>query len=98
MYSIVSGQQKCQQLFYYRIRQQTDSGKLIGAIYLYLTKPFDTIGYHVLIDKLTKFEIRSKSLDCFVDYLFNRCQTVEINGCRSVVEPIVSGVPQWSIL
>ena len=75
-----------------------DSGKCIGAIYLDLTKAFDTIGHNVLIDKLPKFGICGKSLDWFVDYLFNRSQTVEINGCRSCVEPIVSGVPQGSIL
>ena len=75
-----------------------DTGKLIGAIYLGLIKAFDNIDHNVLIDKLPKFEIHGKSLDWFVDYLFNRSQTVEINGCRSVVEPIVSGVPQGSIL
>ena len=75
-----------------------NSGKLIGVIYLDITKAFDTTGHNVLIDKLPKFGIRGKSLDWFVDYLFNRPQTVEINGCRSVVEPIVSRVPQGSIL
>ena len=52
----------------------------------------------MLIDKLPKFGIRGKSLDWFVDYLFNRSQTVEINGCRSGAELIVSGVPLGSIL
>ena len=75
-----------------------DTGKLIGAIYLGLIKAFDNIDHNVLIDKLPKFEIHGKSLDWFVYYLFNRFQTVEINGCRSVVEPIVSGIPQGSIL
>ena len=85
-------------LFCDRIRQQMDSGKLIGAIYLDLTKAFDTIGHNVLIDKLPKFGIGGKSLDWFVDYLLNRSQTIESNGCRSGVEPIVWGVPQGSIL
>ena len=80
------------------IREQMDSGKLIGAIYLAQTKAFDTIGHNVLIDKLPEIGICGKSLDWFVDYLFNRSQTVEINGCRSVVGPIVLGVPQGSIL
>ena len=80
-------------LFCDRIRQQMDSGN-----YFDLTKAFETIGHNVLIDKLPKFGIRGKSLDWFVDYLFSRSQTVEINGCRSGVEPIVSGVPQGSIL
>ena len=75
-----------------------DSGKLIGAIYLDLTKVFDPTGHNVLIDKLLKFGICGKSRDWFVEYLFNRSQTVEINGSRSVVEPIVSDFPQGSIL
>ena len=75
-----------------------DSGELIGANYLDLTKTFDTIGCNVLIDKLPKFGNRGKSLHWFVDYLLKRSQTVEINGCRSVIEPIVSGVTQGSIL
>ena len=52
----------------------------------------------MLIDKLPKFGIHGRSLDWFVDYLFNRSQTVEINNCRSVVKPIMLGVPQGSIL
>ena len=75
-----------------------DSGKLIGAIYLDITKAFHTIAHNVLIGKLPKFRICGKSLDWFINYLFNRSQTVEINGCRSAVEPIVSGIPQGSIL
>ena len=52
--------------------QQMDSDKLIRAIYLDLTKAFDTIGHNVLIDKLPKFGIRGKSLDWFVDYIFSK--------------------------
>ena len=52
--------------------QQMDSGKLIRAIYLDLTKAFDTIGHNVLIDNLPKFGIRGKSLDWFVDYIFSK--------------------------
>ena len=79
-------------LFYDRIRQQVDSSKLTGAIYLDLTKAFDIIGHNVLIDKLLKFGIRGKSLHWFVDYLFYRSQTIVINSCRSGFGPIVSGV------
>ena len=61
-----------------------NTGKLIGVIYLDLIKAFGTIDHNVLIDKLPKFEIRKKSLDWFIDYLFSWSQTVEINGCRSV--------------
>ena len=40
-----------------------DSGKFIGAIYIDLTKAFDTIGHNALIDKLPKFGICGKPLD-----------------------------------
>ena len=49
-----------------------DSGELIGAIYLDLTKAINTIGHNVLTEKLPNFGIRGKSLDWFADYLFNR--------------------------
>ena len=75
-----------------------DYGKIIGAIYFDLTKLFNTIGHNVLTEKLPKFGICGKSLDWFVVYLFNRSQTVEINGCRSVVKLIMLGIPQGSIL
>ena len=65
-----------------------DSGKFIGAIYIDLTKAFDTIGHNALIDKLPKFGICGKP----------DSQTVEINNCRSVVEHRVLGVPKGSIL
>ena len=81
-----------------RIHQQMYSGMIVEAIYLDLTKAFETIGDNVLIDKLPKFGICGKSLDWFVDYLFNSSQIFEIYGCRSVVEPIVSGVPHGFIL
>ena len=85
-------------LFCDQICQQMDSGKLVGTIYLDLTKSLDTIGHNLLVDKLPKFGTCGKSLNWFVDYLFNRSHRVEINGCRSVVEPIASGIPQGSIL
>ena len=51
---------------------EMDSGKLIGAIYFDLTKAINTNGHNVLTEKLPNFGIRGKSLDWFVDYLFNR--------------------------
>ena len=81
-----------------RVRQEIDSGKMIGAVYLDLTKAFDTIGHSILINKLPAFGIQGKELVWLTDYLFNRYQSVEIKGCSSCKEPIMTGVPQRSIL
>ena len=40
----------------------------------------------------------SKELDWFTDYLFNRRQWVEYDGCKSDLYHVVNGVPQGSIL
>ena len=50
-------------LFCDQICQQMDSGKLVGTIYLDLTKSLDTIGHNLLIDKLPKFGTCGKSLN-----------------------------------
>jgi len=81
-----------------RIRREVDSGKLVGAIYLDLTKAFDTIGHNVLINKLPTFGINGRELSWLTDYLFNRSQIVECSGHRSNKEHILTGVPQGSIL
>ena len=81
-----------------RIRQQIDSGKMVGAIYLDLSKAFDTIGHNVLLNKLPIFGIKGKELEWFTNYLFDRSQIIEINGRKSCNESIMAGVPQGSIL
>ena len=86
MDSVVSGQRKWQQLCF--AIEYVNKWILASLLELF-TKAFDAIGHNVLIDKLPKFGIRGISLDWFADYLFNRSQAVEINCCRSVVEPIV---------
>ena len=44
------------------------------------------------------FDIKGKELDWFMDYLFNRWQCVEYDGCKSDLYHVVNGVPQGSIL
>ena len=81
-----------------KIRKEIDGGNMVGAIYIDLTKAFDTIGHNVLLNKLPSYGIHGNDLSWFTDYLFNRSQVVEINNVRSKYEPIYSGVPQGSIL
>ena len=85
-------------LFTDHIRRELDQGKLVGAIFIDLTKAFDTISHSVLINKLSSYGIHGQELNWFTDYLFQRKQQVDLESVHSDEAPIFNGVPQGSIL
>ena len=71
---------------------------MVGAVYIDLTKAFDTISHSVLLSKLPSYGINDIELEWFKDYLFQRSQLIQIRNDRSDVNDIFTGVPQGSIL
>ena len=59
-------------LFCDNIRRDINIGKMVGAVYLDLSKAFDTIGHGLLLDKLSTYGVKGKELQWFTSYLFNR--------------------------
>ncbi len=80
------------------IKQNADNGNCTGVLYMDLKKAFDTVQHAGLLHKLRSYGIKGKELDWFTDYLFDRRQYVEYDGCISDVKHVVNGVPQGSIL
>ena len=80
------------------IREHIDRGDLLGAVYIDLTKAFDTFGHGLLIQKLIEYGIEAIELEWFTSYLFNRSQVASIDNALSNKMPLWSGVPQGSIL
>jgi len=68
------------------------------AVYLDLSKAFDTINHIILLNKLEYYGIRGTALAWFKSYLENRSQFVEFNNHQSDVCNYNCGVPQGSIL
>lgn len=68
------------------------------AVFLDLSKAFDTIDHHILLDKLSYYGIRGKALEWFRSYLSDRSQYVNYTNVKSESLDIVCGVPQGSIL
>ena len=68
------------------------------ALFLDLSKAFDTIEHSVLINKLQKYGVRGIPLDFIKNYLSGRSQLVSFNGRYSELRDIKCGVPQGSIL
>ena len=68
------------------------------VIYLDISKAFDTVSHSILLTKLWSIGITGTTWSWFKSYLSACYQRVSINNCYSDLLPVVSGVPQGSIL
>ena len=76
-----------------------DGGKQTDVVYMDMSKAFDKVHHKYLISKLRKvYGISGKLLRWFESYLTNRKQRVTVLGATSSARPVLSGVPQGSIL
>ena len=75
-----------------------DKGNITCAVYLDLSKAFDTVDSNLLLKKLEHYGIRGTALGLFRSYLSNRKQCTNINSILSELISIELGVPQGSIL
>ena len=70
----------------------------VDTVYLDFAKAFDKVSHDLLLVKLHNFGIRGNLLRWFGDYLSGRLQRVTVLGVTSEPLPMLSGVPQGSIL
>ena len=83
---------------YDNISKDVENRKQVDALYLDLSKAFDSVSYPHLLIKLQWFGINGKLLAWFKDYLTGRTQRTGVNGAISDPIEVISGVPQGSIL
>ena len=81
-----------------RAVSELDMGSSAVAIFLDLSKAFDTLNHDILITKLHYYGIDNLELNWFKSYLNNRKQFVQINHCKSDIISSSVGIPQGSIL
>ena len=80
------------------IRNNIDKGKLVGAVFVDLSKAIDTVSRSMLLDKLPLYGVQDKEPEWFKDYLFFRKAKVACNRCLYKEHALMTGVPQGSIL
>ena len=67
-------------------------------ILLDFSKAFDKVPHKRLMYKLQHYGIRNSIHSWIRDFLSNRTQTVLLDGIKSDIAPVQSGVPQGSVL
>ena len=78
-------------------KRALDKGEYVSALFMDLSKAFDTINHDLLIAKLKAYGFSKEALKLMKSYLKNRKQKVQINNKFSSERDVIAGVPQGSI-
>ena len=80
------------------MNEYLDKKDQVDVVYLDCKKAFDTVPHKRLLLKLEAYGISGKLLNWIKEFLSNRTQRVTIKGVMSDSLPVLSGVPQGSVL
>ena len=78
--------------------QILEAGQEVCSIFFDLRKAFDSVPHRPLVDKLANLGLDAHALSWITSYLTNRKQHVVVGGESSLDTPVLSGVPQGSVL
>ena len=78
--------------------QTLEAGQEVCSIFFDLRKAFDSVPHRLLVDKLANLGLGAHALSWITSYLTNWKQHVVVGGESSLDTPVLSGVPQGSVL
>ena len=80
------------------IQKLLDARKYTARVFVDLKKAFDAVDHNIILEKLDYYGLRGVAKDWFCSYVNNQKQYVTLNGSNSSIKPILTGVPQGSVL
>ncbi len=81
-----------------QIAQTLNNKRTPFAIFIDLSKAFDTLDHHILLQKLKYYGIQGTQLSWFESYLTGRSQCVKYREAISASKDLTTGIPQGSVL
>ena len=75
-----------------------ENGNHTDLIIMDFSKAFDKVDHNLLIYKLFNLGINHNTVSWIKSFLQNRSQSIVVEGKQSALVPVMSGVPQGSVL
>ena len=80
------------------LQSALESGQEARIVQIDFSAPFDRVNHQGILFRLSSVGIGGSVLSVLTQFLSNRSQFVLVDGCRSKLVNVVSGVPQGSVL
>ena len=80
------------------VQENIDKGFETRIVQIDFSAAFDLVNHSALVYKLKELSIGGNFLNILKDFLHNSKQRVLVNGAPSKLKPVISGVPQGSVL
>ena len=84
--------------FTHNCLKSLNNGNEVGAVFVDLSKAFDSVPHGPLLVRIEGTGVNSFLIRWIQSYLSSRSQSVVLDGAESNLLPVISGVPQGSIL